>query len=57
MAYQNLKEIFDEYVDVSIDNKFLERITKWRNKFYSKNSEHVGFFSSASFGLHIPKWT
>lgn len=57
MAYQNLKEIFDEYVDVSIDNKFLERITKWRNKFYSKNSEHVGFFSSASFGLYIPKWT
>lgn len=57
MAYQNLKEIFDEYVNVSIDNKFLERITKWRNKFYSKNSEHVGFFSSASFGLYIPKWT
>ena len=57
MAYQNLKEIFDEYVDVSIDKKFLERITKWRNKFYSKNSEHVGFFSSASFGLYIPKWT
>lgn len=57
MAYQNLKEIFDEYCDVSIDKKFLERITKWRNKFYSKNSEHVGFFSSASFGLYIPKWT
>lgn len=57
MAYQNLKEIFDEYVNVSIDKKFLERITKWRNKFYSKNSEHVGFFSSASFGLYIPKWT
>lgn len=57
MAYQNLKEIFDEYCHVSIDKKFLERITKWRNKFYSKNSEHVGFFSSASFGLYIPKWT
>ena len=57
MAYQNLKEIFDEYCNVSIDKKFLERITKWRNKFYSKNSEHVGFFSSASFGLYIPKWT
>ena len=57
MAYQNLKEIFDEYCDVSIDKKFLERITKWRNRFYSKNSEHVGFFSSASFGLYIPKWT
>ena len=57
MAYHNLKEIFDEYCDVSIDKKFLERITKWRNKFYSKNSEHVGFFSSASFGLYIPKWT
>lgn len=57
MAYQNLKEIFDEYCHISIDKKFLERITKWRNKFYSKNSEHVGFFSSASFGLYIPKWT
>lgn len=57
MTYQNLKEIFDEYCHVSIDKKFLERITKWRNKFYSKNSEHVGFFSSASFGLYIPKWT
>lgn len=57
MAYQNLKEIFDEYCHVSIDKKFLELITKWRNKFYSKNSEHVGFFSSASFGLYIPKWT
>lgn len=57
MAYQNLKEIFDEYCHVSIDKKFLEHITKWRNKFYSKNSEHVGFFSSASFGLYIPKWT
>lgn len=57
MVYQNLKEIFDEYCHVSIDKKFLERITKWRNKFYSKNSEHVGFFSSASFGLYIPKWT
>ena len=56
MSFSNLKEIFDHYCETEINRKLLESLTKWRNRFYSRNSEHVGFFSTASFGLYIPKW-
>lgn len=43
MSFSNLKEIFDHYCETEINRKLLESLTKWRNRFYSRNSEHVGF--------------
>lgn len=55
----SLKSIFDHYTEdtVKIDKSFAQKVWKWKTKFYSKNPDHVGFFTGYFFGYHIPKWT
>lgn len=57
MEFKTLKAIFDTFVKTKIDRHLIETVNKWRNRFYNRNAEHVGFFSTASFGLYVPKWT
>lgn len=55
--YRNLREIFENYIDVKVDKSFMDKVIKFKNNFYSKNAEHIAFFTGVYFGVHIPKWT
>ena len=55
--FKNLKAIFDHFSTVTIDGRFKEQVMKWKLGFYSRNPDHVGFFTGNYFGVHIPKWT
>lgn len=57
MSYANLKQVLDDKIHLRLDKRFLETVQKWKKAYYSRNPEHVGFFTGNYFGVHIPKWT
>lgn len=56
--FKRLKEVMDHYFsDVKMDAKWFKQIEVFKQQYYSRNPEHIGFFTGAYYGLHIPKWT
>lgn len=58
--YPDLKTLLDtlfDQADIRVDRILFERIIGFRDEFQLRNPDHISFFSSAFFGVYIPKWT
>lgn len=58
--YPNLKTMLDTLFtqsEVKVTPMLFERILGFRTEFQNRNTDHISFFSSAFFGVYIPKWT
>lgn len=50
---KNIKSVLDKhFASVKIDNKLVDRITKYLDAFRTRNEDHIHFFASNSFALH-----
>lgn len=56
MSYRDLKEIWSTLSPVKVDKNFKKVVYKFKQQFWTKNAEHVGFFTGHYFGVHRPKW-
>lgn len=58
MKYQTVLELMnDQFSHLRITASLFEQIIHFKQNFIYRSPEHTDFFSSAYFGLYIPKWT
>ena len=54
---KNILTIFNEYVPVKFDKRFLKDVLTYNRNFIRKNDEHINFFGGNLIGVYLAKWT
>ena len=55
--YKNVREVFNDKINISIDTKLCDKITKYLNSFITKNEEHSLLFGGPLSGCYSLKFT
>lgn len=56
--YRNVKAVFDDLCSgLVIDNKLCDKITLFKNRFITKNTDHAAFFGGNLTGVHVVRFT